>query len=104
MDGAKSDILVSDGADLFLHQERFRSDLKHFPAPMQQLEREKGGYREYPSYPKRRSNAMRLISSRGFLDDSYNEGTYWAFSRRWPGWDRHMGRIGAFGQLMVLRL
>jgi outer membrane protein assembly factor BamB/tRNA A58 N-methylase Trm61 len=42
MDGAKSDILVSDGADLFLHQERFRSDLKRFPAPMQQFDRERG--------------------------------------------------------------
>jgi outer membrane protein assembly factor BamB len=101
MDGAKSDILVSDGADLFLHQERFRSDLKRFEAPMQQFDRERGGYREYPNYPERGSNAMHLISSRGFLDDSYNEGTYWAFSRRWPGWDRHMGRIGVYGQLLV---
>jgi outer membrane protein assembly factor BamB len=101
MDGAKSDILVSDGVDLFLQQERFRSDLKSFAAPMQQFDRERGGYREYPSYPERKSNAMRLIASRGFLDDSYNEGTYWAFSRRWPGWDRHMSRIGAYGQLMV---
>jgi hypothetical protein len=101
MDGAKSDILVSDGADLFLQQERFRSDLKRFEAPMQQFDRERGGYREYPSYPERGSNAMHLISSRGFLDDSYNEGTYWAFSKRWPGWDRQMNRIGVYGQLMV---
>jgi hypothetical protein len=101
MDGAKSDILVSDGADLFMHQERFRSDLKRFPAPMLQREREWGGHREYPAYPERGSNAMHLIASRGFLDDSYNEGTYWAFSRRWPGWDRKMGRIGVYGQLMV---
>lgn len=48
MDGAKSDILVSDGADLFLHQERFRSDLKRVPAEMQQFERERGGFRIYP--------------------------------------------------------
>jgi outer membrane protein assembly factor BamB len=101
MDGAKSDILVSDGVDLFMHQERFRTDLTRFPAPMLQRERERGGHREYPSYPERGSNAMRLISSRGFLDDSYNEGTYWTFSRRWPGWDRKMGRIGVYGQLMV---
>jgi outer membrane protein assembly factor BamB len=101
MDGAKSDLLVSDGADLFLQQERFRSDLKRFTAPMQQFDRERGGYREYPSYPERGSSAMHLISSRGFLDDSYNEGTYWAYSKRWPGWDRHMGRIGAYGQIMV---
>jgi outer membrane protein assembly factor BamB len=101
MDGAKSDILVSDGADLFLHQERFRSDLKRFPAPMQKREREWGGFREYPTFTERGSNAMRLISSRGFLDDSYNEGTYWAFSQRWPGWDRHMNRVGVWGQLLV---
>jgi hypothetical protein len=44
---------------------------------------------------------MHLISSRGFLDDSYNEGTYWALSQRWPGWDRKMGRIGVYGQLLV---
>ena len=31
MDGAKSTILVSDGADLFLHQERLRSDLTRLP-------------------------------------------------------------------------
>jgi hypothetical protein len=47
IDGAKSDLLVSDGSDLFLHQERFRSDLKRFPAPMQQLEKERGGFRVY---------------------------------------------------------
>ena len=102
IDGAKSDILVSDGADLFLHQERFRSDLKRFPAPMEGMQRESGGYRRYKPAPERGSNAMRLLSSRGFLDDSYNEGTYWAYSQRWPGWDRHMNRAGAWGQLLVV--
>jgi hypothetical protein len=102
IDGAKSDILVSDGADLFLHQERFRSDLKRFPAPMEGMQRESGGYRLYKPAPERGSNAMRLLSSRGFLDDSYNEGSYWAYSQRWPGWDRHMNRVGAWGQLLVV--
>jgi len=102
IDGAKSDILVSDGVDLFLHQERFRGDLKRFPAAMQGMSRESGGYRLYEPAPERGSNAMRLLSSRGFLDDSYNEGTYWAYSQRWPGWDRHMNRVGAWGQLLVV--
>lgn len=101
MDGSKTDILVSDGADLFLLQERFRSDLIRYPARMQKLERESGGFREYPAYPERDSNAMRLMSTRGFLDDSYNEGTYWTYSKSWPGWDRHMGRVGVYGQLLV---
>jgi outer membrane protein assembly factor BamB len=102
MDGAKSDILVSDGADLFLHQERFRGDLARVPAPMQELERERGGYRTYPPASNRGSSAKRLISTRGFLDDSYNEGTYWTYDSRWPGWDRQMGRVPVYGQILSI--
>jgi hypothetical protein len=100
IDGAKSDLLVSDGSDLFLHQERFRSDLNRFPAPMQQLEKERGGFRVYPAFAERGSSAKRLIATRGFLDDSYNEGTYWTYSDRWPGWDRHMRGVPAYGQIL----
>jgi outer membrane protein assembly factor BamB len=102
IDGAKSDLLVSDGSDLFLHQERFRSDLKRVPAPMQQLEKERGGFRVYPAAAERGSSAKRLIATRGFLDDSYNEGTYWTYSDRWPGWDRHMRGVPAYGQILSL--
>jgi hypothetical protein len=101
MDGAKSDLLVSDGADLFLFQERFRSDLKRFPAPMQEMAKERGGYRVFPEFAERGSNAKRLITTRGFLDDSYNEGTYWTYSERWPGWDRHMRGVPAYGQILA---
>lgn len=100
MDGAKSDILVSDGADLFLFQERFSGNLKRFPEPMQELGKERGGFRVFPPAPERGSSAKRLISTRGFLDDSYNEGTYWTFSERWPGWDRHMRGVPAYGQIL----
>jgi hypothetical protein len=100
MDGVKSDILVTDGADLFLFQERFRSDLKRCPAPMQRLGREGGGFRVYPAFPERGSTAKRLIATRGFLDDSYNEGTYWTYGARWPGWDRHMRGVPAYGQIL----
>jgi len=101
MDGAKSDILVSDGADLYLHQERFRGDLSRVKAPMQKMGKEGGGFRIYPSFPDRGSDAKRLIATRGFLDDSYNEGTYWTYGQRWPGWDRKMRGVGAYGQLLV---
>jgi outer membrane protein assembly factor BamB len=100
MDGAKSDILVSDGADLFLHQERFRSDLKRFPASMQQMVRESGGFRVFPPAPERGSSARHLISTRGFLDNSYNEGTYWTYGDRWPGWDRKMRNVPFYGQIL----
>jgi outer membrane protein assembly factor BamB len=101
IDGAKSDLLVSDGSDLFLHQERFRSDLERVPAPMQQREKERGGFRVYPAFADRGSNAKRLIATRGFLDDSYNEGTYWTYGDRWPGWDRHMRGVPAYGQILA---
>jgi hypothetical protein len=101
MDGAKSDILVSDGADLFLLQERFRSDLKRFPAPMNDKQKERGGYRIYPAFPDRGSSAKHLMATRGFLDDSYNEGTFWTYGNRWPGWDRHMRSVPAYGQILA---
>ncbi len=101
IDGAKTTLLVSDGADLYLHQERFRSDLKRFPSPMQSKKKEFGGYRVYPAHADRGSSGQRLIATRGFLDPSYNEGTYWTYGNRWPGWDRKMGRVPAYGQLLV---
>jgi len=101
MDGAKSGLLVSDGADIYLFQERFRSDLKRAAAPMQNWAKEGGGYRTYPAFPKRGSSGKRLITTHGFLADTDNEGKYWTYGNRWPGWDRHMRRVGAYGQLLV---
>ncbi len=101
MDGAKSDLLVSDGADLFLHQERFRSDLTRVAAPLLNMGKEGGGQRVFPSFPDRGATGKRLIATRGLLDDSYNEGTYWTYSRRWPGWDRKMHGVASYGQLLV---
>jgi len=99
MDGAKSDILVSDGADLYLFQERFTGNLKRVPAPMKNMRTEGGGNRFYPPFPKRGADGRHLIATGGFLDDTYNEGTYWNYSARWPGWRRHLG--GVPGQILV---
>ncbi|MFW6171252.1 MAG: PQQ-binding-like beta-propeller repeat protein, partial [Planctomycetota bacterium] len=101
MDGAKSDILTSDGADIYLFQERFRSDLKRFPAPMENLGKEGGGYRTYPAFPERGSTGERLITTHGYLADVDNEGKYWTYGNRWPGWDRKMSRVSAYGQLLA---
>jgi len=100
-DGSKSGLLVSDGGDIFLFQERFRSDLTRVPAPMQNMGKEGGGFRIYPRFPERDSSGTRLITTHGFLDDNYNEGKYWTYGNRWPGWDRKMGRVRAYGQLLV---
>jgi hypothetical protein len=69
---------------------------------MQSLGKERGGWRVFPPAPERGSSAKRMISTRGFLDDSYNEGTFWTYSARWPGWDRHMGGVPAYGQILLL--
>jgi hypothetical protein len=63
--------------------------------------KEGGGQRIYPPFPERGSGAKHLIATRGFLDDSYNEGTYWTYSAQWPGWNRKMGRLPFYGQLLV---
>jgi hypothetical protein len=101
MDGAKSDLLVSDGADLYLFQERFRSDLQRVPAAMQNPGKESGGFRVYPTSPERGSSGKRLLTTHGFLADVDNEGKYWTYGNRWPGWDRKMRRVAAYGQLLV---
>jgi len=90
MEGAKSDILTSDGADIYLFQERFSSNLKRFPSPMKNLGTQSGGFRLYPADPNRDSSGRHLMAIGGFLDDTYNEGTYWTYDTRWPGWDRKM--------------
>ncbi len=99
MDGSKSDILVSDGSDIYLFQERFTGDLTRKPAPMQNKQKEKGGHRIYLPSPERDSSGKHLIATGGFLDDTLNEGTYWNYSSRWPGWRRHLS--GVPGQLLV---
>ncbi len=100
MDGAKSGLLVGDGADIYLFQERFGSDLKRHPSPMQRPGREGGGFRVYPPSEQRGSTGKRLITTHGFLSDVDNEGKYWTYGNRWPGWSRKMGGL-TYGQLLV---
>jgi hypothetical protein len=101
MDGAKSDLLVSDGADLYLFQERFRGDLKRFLPAMKNQRKNAGGERIYPPASERGSTGKRLITTHGFLCDADNEGKYWIYGNRWPGWDRRMRKAGLYGQLFV---
>lgn len=100
-DGAKSDLLVSDGGDIYLHQERFSSDLKRHPASLKGMGTQGGGYRDYPAVPERKASGRRMIATGGFLDSTLNEGKYWTYSSRWPGWSRKMYSVPAFGRLLV---
>jgi hypothetical protein len=101
MDGAKSDILVSDGTDIFLYQMRFRSDLESIETPLQDFGAQGGGQRLFSPAPERGSSGRHLIATGGLLDGSFNEGTFWTYSERWPGWDRRMSQVPNYGQLMT---
>ena len=98
MDGAKADLLVSDGSDLYFLQERFATDLTRLTDRSPTRGR---GVREYAAAPERGATGRRLIATGGLLDDTYAEGTFWTYSARWPGWDRMIGNVPAFGQLLV---
>jgi len=73
LDGARSDLLVSDGTDLYMLQTRFGADLtqKHAPQITKLGDREVG---------------MHLMCSDGFLDTTWFNRTFWTYSRRWPGY------------------
>ena len=102
MDGAKSDILVSDGADLYLFQERFAGDLTRITPSLEDRRAEGGGSRIYEEAPERNAQGKRLMATGGFFDDTYNEGTVWIYGNTWMGWARHMyGDRGGYGKLLV---
>ena len=73
MDGARSDVLVSDGRDLYMFFHRFGPDLASKPTPRTT----KLGDRDV---------SLHLMSNAGLLDTSWFDRNYWTYSRRWPGY------------------
>jgi len=73
MEGARTDILVSDGTDLYMFFQRFAPDLTIQPTPRIT----KLGDREV---------SLHLMSNAGFLDTEWFDRSYWTYSRRWPGY------------------
>jgi hypothetical protein len=72
MEGARTDLLVSDGTDLYMFFQRFAPDLSLKPTPRIT----KLGDREV---------GLHLMSNAGFLDKSWFDRNYWTYSARWPG-------------------
>ncbi len=73
MEGTRSDLLVSDGVDIYMFFKRFAPDLTLKPAPRIT----KLGDREV---------GLHLMSNAGFLDTSWFDRNFWTHSRRWPGY------------------
>ena len=59
------------------------------------------GIREYAVAPERGAEGRHLITTGGLLDATYNEGTFWTYSRLWPGWTRKLIGESRYGQLLV---
>jgi len=72
MDGAKNDILVSNGNRIFLTQNVFDMSL-------QKTETKRTG--RYGAL----ETDLHLVASGGFLDDSGFDRLYWMYAKRWPG-------------------
>jgi hypothetical protein len=73
MDRAKSDLLVSDGTDLYMFFKRFAPDL----TTKETARITKLGDREVSTH---------LMSDAGFLDKTWFDRNYWTYGDRWPGY------------------
>ena len=95
MEGAKSDILTSDGRSIWLMFNEFDLDLK--PRPPQRLP--DGAAHPFISIGARQVG-LHLMATSGFLDDTWHDRMYWLSSRRWPG--RSYGTaVPKAGQILV---
>jgi hypothetical protein len=72
MDGAKSDILVTDGTHLFLYQMVFDKKLNDVTPPR-------------ASTLGDRITGRHLIATGGFLDNTWFDRLFWMYANRWPG-------------------
>ena len=73
MEGARPDVLVSDGKDLYMQRIKF-------DAKLNRLETAKGS-----SLGELDMGANHLVATGGFLDDTGFDRLYWMYSKRWPG-------------------
>jgi len=73
MEGARSDLLVSDGTDLYMFFTRLAPDLTQKDTPRIT----KLGDRQVSTH---------LMSNAGFLDKTWFDRNYWTYGDRWPGY------------------
>jgi hypothetical protein len=72
MEGARSDVLVTDGTYLYMQHAMFNSSLAQQEAPR-------------ITGMGDRKMGLHLLSTAGLLDDSWWNRTFWMYSERWPG-------------------
>lgn len=73
MEGSKSDVLVGDGAFVYMRQVKFDRNLAEQEAPR-------------ITNLGDRNVGLHLFSTAGLLDGSWWDRTFWMYSARWPGY------------------
>mgnify|MGYP000173217317 CR=1 FL=1 len=88
MEGALSDLIVSDGENLYMQRIKFDTELNR-------IETQRGSH-----LGELDMGSNHLTATGGFLDDSGFDRLYWMYSQRWPGFyfSRHAPKSG---QLVV---
>lgn len=86
--GANSDVLVSDGENVYMRQKSLLPDLQEIP---DQVLSSKG---------ELDMSGMHLFSTAGLLDPSWYNRAFWMFSTRWPGFQL-ANQAPKTGQLLV---
>lgn len=130
IEGASSDLLVSDGRSLYLGQFKLNAKLAVQPAPylsagpgkttgldltdapyvdtgIFRLGLENRSIADFPSLGVRRGPmgdrklGRHLLATGGFLDDTWFNRTYWMYAENWPGY--YIAHLGAkTGQLLAV--
>jgi outer membrane protein assembly factor BamB len=87
MEGTKSDILVTDGTNIYLYQMAFDKELNDVTPPR-------------TSTLGDRVVGRHLMATGGFLQDFWYDRTYWTYSNRWPGF-YYANSAPKAGQILV---
>jgi outer membrane protein assembly factor BamB len=95
MEGAKSDILTSDGSQIWLMFNEFDLELKlRPPLRVPDVSPEKHG-------EGARQVGLHLMPTSGFLDDTWHDRMYWIYSRFWPPGRTFSPKVPKAGQILV---
>jgi len=88
IEGANSDVLVSEGGHIYMRQKKMTRELEDVAPPILSS---KGA----------QDVGLHIFSTAGLLDDSWYNRTFWMYSQRWPGFQL-ANQAPKTGQLLVV--
>ncbi|HJN13936.1 MAG TPA: PQQ-binding-like beta-propeller repeat protein, partial [Armatimonadota bacterium] len=88
VEGANSDVLVSEGDSIFMRQKQLTPELEEVTSPILTTKGEM-------------DTGLHVFSTSGMLDGSWYNRTFWMYSKRWPGFQL-ANQAPKSGQLLVI--